>query len=72
MLDAATGQIAYAVIAFGPGPGRGGSLVAVPWAELTMDADDRRVICARSHAELERAPGFDADAPPDLGNGLCG
>lgn len=66
MLDADDNRIAYAVLSFGGFLGIGDKLFAVPWGALKLDADNKRFVLDASKERLERAPGFDKDAWPDM------
>jgi sporulation protein YlmC with PRC-barrel domain len=66
MLDMQTGQVAYAVLAFGGILGMGGKLFAVPFQALQLDTVDKRFILDITKERLESAPGFDKDDWPDM------
>ena len=66
MLDMNTGQVAYAVLAFGGFLGMGEKLFAVPWQALHLDTANHRFVLNVDKARLENAPGFDKDAWPDM------
>ncbi|MES2902272.1 MAG: PRC-barrel domain-containing protein [Pseudomonadota bacterium] len=66
MLDMRTGQIAYAVLAFGGFLGMGEKLFAVPWQALQLDTVNKRFVLNVDKARLQNAPGFDPDAWPDM------
>jgi sporulation protein YlmC with PRC-barrel domain len=66
MLDMQTGQVAYAVLAFGGFLGVGEKLFAVPWGALHLDTVNHRFVLNVDKARLKSAPGFDADAWPDM------
>jgi len=66
MLDMRTGQIAYAVLAFGGFLGMGEKMFAVPWQALQLDTVNKRFMLNVDKNRLQTAPGFDPDAWPDM------
>lgn len=66
MLDMQTGQVAYAVLAFGGFLGMGEKLFAVPWQALRLDTANKRFLLDVDKDRLKTAPGFDKDAWPDM------
>ena len=66
MLDMQTGQVAYAVLAFGGFLGMGEKLFAVPWQALHLDTVNKRFVLNVDKERLKSAPGFDKDAWPDM------
>lgn len=66
MLDMQTGQVAYAVLAFGGFLGMGEKLFAVPWQALHLDTDNKRMVLNIEKERLKSAPGFNKDAWPDM------
>ena len=66
MLDMNTGQVAYAVLAFGGFLGMGEKLFAVPWQALHLDTVNKRFVLDIDKERLKTAPGFDKDAWPDM------
>ena len=66
MLDMQTGQVAYAVLAFGGFLGMGEKLFAVPWQALHLDTANKRMMLNVDKERLKNAPGFDKDAWPDM------
>ena len=66
MLDMHTGQVAYAVLSFGGFLGLGQKLFAVPWNALHLDTLNHRFVLNVEKDRLQNAPGFDADAWPDM------
>ncbi|WP_288378986.1 PRC-barrel domain-containing protein [uncultured Massilia sp.] len=66
MLDMQTGQVAYAVLAFGGFLGIGEKLFAVPWQALHLDTVNKRMVLNVDKERLKGAPGFDKDAWPDM------
>ena len=66
MLDMRTGQVAYAVLAFGGFLGLGEKLFAVPWQALQLDTINKRFVLDVEKDRLKNAPGFDPNAWPDM------
>lgn len=66
MLDMQTGQVAYAVLAFGGFLGLGEKLFAVPWQALHLDTVNKRMVLNVEKERLKSAPGFDKDSWPDM------
>lgn len=66
MLDMRSGQVAYAVLAFGGMLGMGQKLFAVPWQALQLDTVNKRFVLNVEKERLKNAPGFDPDAWPDM------
>jgi sporulation protein YlmC with PRC-barrel domain len=66
MLDMNTGQVAYAVLAFGGFLGMGEKLFAVPWQALHLDTVNKRFVLDVEKERLKTAPGFDKHAWPDM------
>jgi sporulation protein YlmC with PRC-barrel domain len=66
MLDMQTGQVAYAVLAFGGFLGMGEKLFAVPWQALHLDTANHRFVLNVNKERLKNAPGFDKDAWPNM------
>jgi sporulation protein YlmC with PRC-barrel domain len=66
MLDMQTGQVAYAVLAFGGFLGMGEKLFAVPWQALHLDTVNKRFVLNVEKDRLKNAPGFNKDAWPDM------
>jgi sporulation protein YlmC with PRC-barrel domain len=66
MLDMQTGQVAYAVLAFGGFLGLGEKLFAVPWQALHLDTVNKRMVLNVDKERLKTAPGFDKDTWPDM------
>lgn len=66
MIDIPAGQIAYAVISFGGFLGLGDKLFAVPWSALKVDEDEKCFVLNADKRSMEKAPGFDKDAWPDM------
>jgi sporulation protein YlmC with PRC-barrel domain len=68
MIDTPTGRVAYAVLSFGGFLGMGDKLFAIPWDRLKLDEDNHRFILNIDKGTLEKAPGFDKDNWPDMGD----
>jgi sporulation protein YlmC with PRC-barrel domain len=66
MLDMQTGQVAYAVLAFGGFMGMGEKLFAVPWQALQLDTVNKRFLLNVDKERLKMAPGFDKHAWPNM------
>ncbi|RLM53018.1 PRC-barrel domain containing protein, partial [Halobellus sp. Atlit-31R] len=66
MLDMQTGQVAYAVLAFGGFLGMGEKLFAVPWQALHLDTVNKRMVLNVDKERLKNAPGFDKGSWPDM------
>jgi sporulation protein YlmC with PRC-barrel domain len=66
VIDAATGDIAYAVLTFGAFLGMGGKLFALPWHVLQQSGKGSTFRLEMTEAQLEKAPGFDKDQWPDM------
>ena len=66
MLDMQTGQVAYAVLAFGGFLGLGEKLFAVPWQALHLDTVNKRMVLNVDKERLKNAPGFDKHSWPDM------
>jgi sporulation protein YlmC with PRC-barrel domain len=66
MLDVPSGNVRYAVLAFGGFLGMGEKLFAVPWSALTLDTDKKRFVLNAEAASLENAPGFDKHHWPNM------
>jgi sporulation protein YlmC with PRC-barrel domain len=66
MLDMNSGQVAYAVLAFGGFLGMGEKLFAVPWQALHLDTVNKRFVLNIDKERLKNAPGFNTDAWPDM------
>jgi sporulation protein YlmC with PRC-barrel domain len=64
MLHVDSGDVAYAVVSFGGFLGMGDKLFAVPWAALTVDTEEHRIVLDVDPEKLEKAPGFDKGAWP--------
>lgn len=65
MINITTGKVEYAVIEFGAFLGIGGKLFAVPFSELTLDAERELFILNRDKDYLKEIPGFDSSHWPE-------
>jgi len=72
VIDIDTGNIMYAVLDFGGFLGFDNKLFAVPWQSLTSIPADGVFIIDQSKAKLEKAPGFDKNNWPDIGDRTWG
>lgn len=70
MIDLSTGRIGYAVLSFGGILGLGEKLFAVPWAALTVDEANEKIVMDAHKERLAKAPGFDKNNWPQSPNGL--
>jgi sporulation protein YlmC with PRC-barrel domain len=68
VIDIDTGSIVYAALEFGGFMGFGDKLFAVPWQSLTAVPAEGMFILDQSKAKLQKAPGFDKDNWPDIGD----
>lgn len=66
MLDMHSGQVAYAVLAFGGFLGMGEKLFAVPWQAMHLDTASKRFVLNVDKERLKKAPGFNKDSWPDM------
>jgi sporulation protein YlmC with PRC-barrel domain len=66
VIDAATGDLAYAVVAMGEFLGMGGKLFAIPWHALQQPHAGEAFRLAMSEEQLKNAPSFDRSQWPDL------
>jgi sporulation protein YlmC with PRC-barrel domain len=72
VIDIDTGRIVYAVLEFGGFLGFSDKLFAVPWQSLSSVPAEGIFILDQSEAKLEKAPGFEKNNWPDLGDGNWG
>jgi sporulation protein YlmC with PRC-barrel domain len=72
VIDINTGDIMYAVLDFGGFLGFDNKLFAVPWQSLTSVPAEGIFIIDQSKAKLEKAPGFDKNNWPDIGDRTWG
>jgi hypothetical protein len=68
MIDKVSGNVAYAVLAFGGFIGLGQKHLPIPWARLTYDLDSEAYQLDLSDEELGKAPAFEADEEFDWGD----
>jgi len=68
VIDIDTGDIMYAVLEYGGFMGLGEKLLAVPWQSLTTVPAEGIFIIDQSKAKLKKAPGFDKNKWPDIGD----
>lgn len=66
MVDPVAGKIEYAVLDFGGFLGMGDKYFAVPFTNLSVDRENKRMILNVKKERLENAPGFDKDNWPDF------
>lgn len=66
VLDAATGDMAYAVLALGGVVGLGEKLFAMPWYVLQQPTNGESFRLATTAEQLKSAPSFDKDSWPDM------
>jgi sporulation protein YlmC with PRC-barrel domain len=66
MLDMRSGQVAYAVLAFGGFFGLGEKLFAVPWQAMRLDTVNKCFVLDVEKERLKSAPGFNAHSWPDM------
>jgi len=66
ILEAATGNVAYAVLASDGFIGLGGKLFAIPWHALQQPTATQTFRLDMTEEKLKKAPGFDQDNWPDL------
>jgi sporulation protein YlmC with PRC-barrel domain len=66
VIDTATGDIAYAVLAFGEFLGLGGKLFALPWHTLQRPDKGHVFRLEMTEEQLKKAPRFDKDQWPDM------
>ncbi len=68
MLDVPSGRVAYAVLARGGVLGLGAKLFAIPWEALRLDAKRGCLVLDVDRDRLEKAPGFDHEHWPSMGD----
>ncbi|MEE2567221.1 PRC-barrel domain-containing protein [Hyphobacterium marinum] len=66
MLDPADGKIEYAVLDFGGFLGIGDKYFAIPFSNLAVDRENKRMVLNVDKERLKDAPGFDKDTWPDF------
>jgi len=64
MIDADSGAIAYAVLAYGGLLGVGEKLFALPWGAFAVEPTSGAITVSVARERFEAAPGFDKDAWP--------
>ncbi len=67
-LDIDTGSIVYGVLDFGGFIGIGNKLFLVPWKSVAMLPSEGIFYIDKSKEQLKKAPGFDKNKIPDIGN----
>jgi len=67
-LDIDTGSIVYAVLDFGGFMGIGDKLFLVPWKSLATLPSEGIFYLDKSKKQLKKAPGFDKNKAPDIGD----
>ena len=65
VFDPKTGQMVYAVVAYGGVLGMGDRLFAVPWQALRWTVDKEYYVLDMDKDVLKKAPGFDKNKWPD-------
>jgi len=68
VVDIDTGRIVYAVLDFGGFLGIGDKLFPVPWKSLAALPSEGIFFLNQSKEQLEKAPGFDKNVLPDMGD----
>jgi sporulation protein YlmC with PRC-barrel domain len=66
IMEATTGNVAYAVLASDGLVGLGGKLFAIPWRALQHPTATQAFRLDITEEQLKKAPGFDKDSWPDL------
>ena len=66
MIDLDSGRIGYCVLSFGGVLGIGDKLFAIPYKAMTLDTRDHTFTLDIAKDRLEKAPGFDKNAWPDM------
>ena len=66
IIEATTGNVAYAVLTSGGFVGLGGKLFAIPWRALQQPTSTKALRLDMTEEQLKQAPGFDKDQWPDL------
>jgi sporulation protein YlmC with PRC-barrel domain len=66
MIDMRSGNVGYAVLAFGGVFGMGEKLFAVPWRALVLDTENKRFVLNVDKERLKMAPGFDRNHWPNM------
>jgi hypothetical protein len=68
MIDKRTGQVAYAIMAFGGFLGVGDSYHPLPWSLLKYDTNLGGYLVDIDQSQLEDAPSYEAGAEPSWGD----
>jgi sporulation protein YlmC with PRC-barrel domain len=68
MIDLNSGRVSYCVLSFGGFMGMGDKLFAIPWEAVTVDTDRKVFVLNVEKEVLEKAPGFDKNNWPDIGD----
>ena len=66
MIDPVTGKVDYAVLSFGGFLGMGDKYFAIPFEQLSVDRENKRMVLNVEKERLKDAPGFDKDDWPDF------
>jgi sporulation protein YlmC with PRC-barrel domain len=66
VIDAATGDVAYVIVALGGVAGVGEKLFAIPWHILQQPANTDTLRLKLTTEQLKNAPSFNADKWPDM------
>lgn len=68
VIDPQDGDIEYAVLDFGGFLGMGDKYFAVPWDALNKTENGKKIALDTTKRDLKKAPGFDKNHWPDLGD----
>ncbi len=68
VIDAASGQVVYAVLGYGGVLGFGEKLFAIPWEAITLRPEEREAVIDAAKERLESDPGFDRSQWPREGD----
>ena len=66
VLDKLSGEVRYAVLAYGGFMGIGSEFYAIPWAVLEYCATDNVFTVTFNKEDIKKAPGFNKDNWPDF------
>jgi hypothetical protein len=66
MIDKLSGHVVYGVLSFGGILGLGAKHFALPWEALHYEPEHAAYVIDIEPELLRRAPGFDANDPPDM------
>ncbi len=72
MIDKLSGHVVYAVLSFGGVLGIGVKRFALPWEALHYEPEQAAYVLDIDPDLLRKAPGFDADHPPDMSDRRLG